>query len=208
MKGLPLRQLAIVGLMCATALASGCSDSTQDKAPLVKPDISFKQYQPIYLDVGNVDFVEEYKSPRQEPYVEHLLPITPAEATKQWVKDRIRAVGLNHTLQVIIKDASVKAVPLAQQGSSLTAVFSDNPTRRYDARLEVEMRIYNDGPMSDASVTVVATQSNTINNKATLDERKAIFARMTVQLMDSANAELEKQIFRYFTRYIMYAQTP
>jgi hypothetical protein len=70
------------------------------------------------------------------------------------------------------------------------------------------MRIYNQGALSDASVTVVASQSNTMSNKATLNERKAAFARMTFQLMESANAELEKQIFRYFTRYIMYAQTP
>ncbi|MBY0406156.1 MAG: hypothetical protein K2Q01_00565, partial [Rickettsiales bacterium] len=138
----------------------------------------------------------------------HQLPITPAEATRQWVKDRVRSVGLNNTMQVIIRDASVIGVPLPQK-EGLTGYFSAEPTRRYDARIEVELRVYGQGAaMSEASVTVVATQSNTISNKATVQERKAIFARMTVQLMDSANAELEKQIFKYFSRYIMYAQTP
>ncbi len=198
--------MVVVGLMCATALTGGCADH-RDPGPLVPPEISFKQYQPIYLDVGNVDFVQEYKSPMHEPNVEHLLPISPSEAMHQWVKDRIKAVGLNHTMQVIIKDAHVVAVDLPQK-DSLTGMFSPDPNRRYDARLEVELRIYNEGAMSDASVTVVATQSNTISQKATLAERKAAFAHMTVVLMDSANAELEKQIFKYFSRYIMYAQTP
>ena len=205
MRNLSFRHMACMGLLCATMLATGCSSHRE--GPMVPPDISFKQYQPIYLDVGNVDFVEEYKSPMHEPYVEHLLPISPAEAMHQWIKDRIHAAGLNHTLQVIIKDASVKAVPLPQD-ASLGSYFDDNATRRYDARLEVELRIYSDGAMSDASITVVATQSNTISQKATVQERKAAFAHMTIMLMDSANAELEKQIFAYFPKYIMYAQTP
>ncbi len=207
MRGLPLRHALLLGVMLSSAmLATGCSDSHRE-GPMVPPEISFKQYQPIYLDVANIDFVEEYKSPMHEPFVEHLLPITPAEATRQWVKDRVRSVGLNHTMQVIIKDARVVASELPQQ-DGITGYFSADATRKYDARLEIELRIYNQGAMSDASVTVVATQSNTISQKATLQERKLAFARMTVQLMDSANAELEKQIFKYFPRYIMYAQTP
>jgi hypothetical protein len=206
MRILPFRHIVWVGLLCATAFAnSGCSSHRE--GPLVVPEISFTRYQPIYLDVANIDFVEEYKSPQREPFVEHLLPITPAEAMRAWVKDRIRSVGLNHTMQVIIKDARVVSVELPQQ-EGLGGVFSANPNRRYDSRLEVELRVYNNGAMSDASVTVVATQSNTISQKATIQERKAAFAKMTFQLMESANAELEKQIFKYFTRYIMYAQTP
>lgn len=205
MRVLSLRRAALMGVVCAMAL-SACSESHRE-GPLVPAEISFKQYQPIYLDVSNIDFVEEYKSPMKEPNIEHLLPISPAEAMKAWVRDRIRSVGMNHSMQVIIKDAHVVGVELPQK-DGISGYFSDSPDRRYDARLEVELRIYNEGAMSDASITVVATQSNTISKKATLQERKAAFARMTVVLMDSANAELEKQIFKYFSRYIMYAQTP
>lgn len=205
MRNFSMRRCALLGLVCAVALG-GCSESHRE-GPLVPADISFKQYQPIYLDVANVDFVEEYKSPMKEPFIEHLLPISPAEATRAWVRDRVRSVGLNNTMQVIIKDARVVAVDLPQK-DSLTGYFSADANRRYDARLEVEMRIYANGAMSDASVTVVSTQSNTISQKATLQERKMAFAGMTRQLMESANAELEKQIFKYFPKYIMYAQTP
>jgi hypothetical protein len=142
-----------------------------------------------------------------EPNVEHLLPISPAEGMRTWIKDRIRSVGINNTLQVVIKDASVVGVELPVK-DSLTGAFSAGPDKRYDARLEVEMRIYTSGAMSEASVVVVSTQSNTISKKATVEERKAIFMGMLYQMMEAANAELEKQIFKYFPRYIVYAQTP
>lgn len=196
---------AFLMIASGTLLAS-CSDDAQP-GPMLPVSMSFSRYQPIYLDVANIDIVEEYKSPMQEPNVEHLLPYSPAEAMRQWTKDRIRSVGLNNTLQVIIKDASVVGVELPVK-DSLTGYFSPGPDKRYDARLEVELRIYSSGAMSEANVVVVATQSNTISKKATVMERKAAFMGMLQQMMDAANAELEKQIFKYFTRFIIYAQTP
>ena len=204
------RRFASLGVVAAMAasglLLASCSDD-KPSGPLVPASMSFTRYQPIYLDVANIDIVEEYKSPMQEPNVEHLLPYSPAEAMRQWVKDRIRSVGLSNTLQVIIKDASVVGVELPVK-DSLTGYFSPGPDRRYDARLEVELRIYSSGAMSEANVVVVATQSNTISKAASVAERKAAFMGMLTQLMEPTNAELEKQIFKYFTRFIIYAQTP
>jgi len=175
--------------------------------PPSPPQITFTRFQPIVLNVGQIDIVDEYKMPMHEPNVEHLIPISPSDAMRAWVRDRIRAGGETKTLQVIIKDASVVAseVPLPP-GADPGDV---SPDRRYDARLEVELRIYGtENAMSEASVNVVATQSNTINEKASLSERKAIFRRMVSSVMDSANAELEKQIFQYFNSSILYSQTP
>jgi hypothetical protein len=196
--------LTVALMLLSGVMVSSC-DSTP-KVPAVPPEISFTRYQPIYLDVANIEIIEEYKSPMKEPFVEHLLPVSPAEATRAWVKDRMRSVGLNHSLQVIIKDASVVASePPPPEG---VKDYFVGPDRRYDARVEIEMRIYRDSPMSDASITIMATQSNTLSKKASLAERKLAFYHMVSALMESANAELEKQIFKYFTRYIMYAQTP
>jgi hypothetical protein len=166
-------------------------------------NIHFTNYQPISLDVSNINVVDAYKSPMREPHVEHLLHTSPSEAMHIWVKDRLRSIGSDKTLQVTIKDASVVAAKLPAEEDA------DAHYRRYDARLEVDMRIYGPGSaMSLASITVVATQSNSIAEEVSLAQRKAIFRTMMYDLMVSANAELEKQIFKYFTQYINYAQTP
>ena len=166
-------------------------------------DINFTHYQSIAMDVSNIDIIDEYKSPMRAPNVEHLLAVSPSDAMHIWVKDRIRSVGSDRTLQVIIKDGSVVSSPVP------AAEDAESHYRKYDARLEVEMRVYgSNSALSEASITVVATQSNSIAEEVSLAERKAIFRRMIYDLMDSANAELEKQMFKYFTRYINYAQTP
>lgn len=172
------------------------------------PELSFTRYQPIYLDVANLDIVEEYKSPLREPYVEHLLPISPAEGMRSWAKDRLRAAGAEKSLQIIIKDASVVSSELPPPEGATPAVFSDNPNRRYDAKIDVDLRVYGTGAMSEAHINVIATQTITLNERANVEERKRAFQIMMYDLMELANAELEKQIFKHFVRYIMYAQTP
>lgn len=166
--------------------------------------ISFAQYQPIALNVGSIQIVEEYHSPGHAPNVEQMFRTTPAEAMRQWVKDRIRARGGTRVLQVIIKDASVMQEDLPRTGG-YQGVFTKDQSERYNARLEVEMRIYGEqGAMSEASISAVATRSDTAGEDYSAAKRDALFDRMLRDLMGLMNAELERNIQQYFANYIAY----
>jgi hypothetical protein len=167
-------------------------------------ELSFARYQPIYLDVANVDIDDDYESPMKPPNVEHLIPYSPMDAMHLWIKDRIRTVGTTKSVEIIIKDASVISTPVKDPGGMFPSFHNSN---RYDAKLSVEMRIYaSKQAMSLASIDVTATQSFTIDNKASLDERRVIFNKMIFSLMESMNAELEKHIYQYFVSYINYSR--
>ncbi len=186
-------------LTCAALTLANCGSKP---APIPR-EVNFKRYQPIMLNVGKIDFIEEYKSPMRDPNVDHLMPVTPTEAMKKWTDDRLRVAGMNKALQVIVKDASVIATPLPKPGG-LQGVVSMGNDRKYDAILNVEMRIYGDGAMSEASIEVTATQSITISETATLNERDAMYRRMVFNLMETINAQLEKNMFQYFGNYIVF----
>lgn len=167
-------------------------------------DLSFTRYQPIYFDVANITVEDEYESPMKPPNVEHLIPISPSDAIHTWVKDRLRTVGTSKSLEVIIKDASIISTPIKQPDGFLPSLHNSN---RYDAKLNVEMRIYgSNDAMSLASIDVTATQSIIIDESVSLDERRALFNKMIFSLMESANAELEKNIYQYFHNYINYSR--
>jgi len=60
----------------------------------------------------------------------------------------------------------------------------------YDGRVEVEMRIYGgSSTISEASMNAVATRSDTLPASATLAERRALFDRMTNELMNVLNSQ-------------------
>lgn len=188
----------------AAWLLVGCTPDS----PVDFPPLTFVRYQPIHIDVSNIEIIDDYKSPLKSPYVEHLFPYSPAEAMRIWVKDRLRAVGGDKTLQVIIKDGSVVSVPITKN-SQLQEWIALNRDKRYDAKLDVELRIY--GPnsaLSLANVTVAATRSVTISEKATVSQRDFLYRQMIAELMETINAELEKNIFLYMGNHISFSQSP
>lgn len=195
------KSFATVAMLVAACLTlSQCGGS---KPPAPPRDMNFKRFQPIMLNVGKIDIIEEYRSPMREPYVEHLLPVTPTEAMRKWTEDRLRVAGMDKTLQVIIKEASVtsSALPKPEGMKGMVSLGND---RRYDAKLTVEMRVYGDGAMSEASIEVSADQMVTIPESASLAERDAAFRRMIFDMMETMNATLEKNIYQYFGNHIVY----
>lgn len=190
---------------CALLMLSSC---VGDGSPVDFAPLTFVRYQPIYLNVSTIQFVNEYKSPMQPPYVEHLMPYSPEDAMRIWVKDRIRAVGPEKSLQIIIKDASVKATEL-HKDSSIEDFFTIDQDRRYDAKLEVELRIYGSASaLSEANVSVKAARSITMSENASVNRRNAAFREMIASMMENVNAELEKNMYQYMGNYINYSQNP
>lgn len=182
--------------------------SCTQETPVDFPPLTFVRYQPIYLNVSSIEFVNEYKSPMKSPYVEHLMPYSPEEAMRIWVKDRIRAVGSNKILQVIIKDGSVVASEL-HKDSSWEDFFTVDLDRRYDAKLDVELRIYGtESALSEASVHVKSDSSMTLSENASAWRQNAMYRQMIGQMMEKVNAELEKNIFTYMGNHINYSQNP
>jgi hypothetical protein len=199
MKTMLLRMLPLL----AGVMLSACQGHYQPPPPM---ELGFTRYQPIYLNVGVIENVDEYKSPMTLPNVEHTLPYSPTEAMHIWVQDRLRAVGVNKTLQVIIKDASVVETDLPKPGG-VQGFFTDSQDKRYDAKLEVELRIYGDDALSEANIHVSASRTTTIGEHASVAEREAVFRKLIFTLMDAMNAELEKNIYQYFGNDISYSHS-
>ena len=168
---------------------------------------NYTRYQKIYFTVGKIEVLEEYRSPMRAPNVEHTMPYSPADAVHLWARDRLRASGGEKTLQVIIRDGSVIEKDLRPAGG-LSGLLSTEPDHRYDARLELELRVYGDGALSEANASVIATQMLTLHESESAAKREQKFRAMLDALMASTNAELEKNIYQYLGAYVDTARIP
>lgn len=194
----------IVRIFLAMAVPFALAACQQTYLPAGE-ELSFKHYSPIEIDVATVDVVDEYRAPLAKPNVEHLFRTPPAEAMRIWIADRVRPVGGERRLEVIIKDAGVIEVPLPRT-QGIKGTFTKDQSERYDAKLEVEMRIYGSrSALSEASIHVTATRGRTIAENASVAAREQLFDRITRELMEAMNAELEKNIFAYFGNYVHFS---
>ncbi len=192
------------------ALAAVLLASCQDTPPRVEREpLSFKQYLPIHMAVSKIEVIEEYKSPMVPPYVEHRLPYSPAEAMDIWVKQRLRAVGLENRLEVIIKNGAVTSTELPKQ-SGIGGFFTGEPDKKFEAYLEIEMRVYDESgsAMSAANVNAKASRTIVFNESASVQERELAFRKLITELMTLINAQLEKNMFMFMSGYISFSHNP
>lgn len=162
----------------------------------------FDHLPTIELTISEVELTDTYKMPLVRPYVEHLFPVSLSQAVNQWSQDRLKAVGAEGMLELVILEASVVEVPL-EKSSGIKGALTNDQSERYDATLIVEARLY-DGQraLSASNARVEVRQSRSIAENTTIEERERLFyqlARGMVQLFD---AEMERQMQQHFANHI------
>ena len=182
-----------------TALLVACQPAPSG---FVADPISFASRGIIRLNVAEIRITQNYQSPMRAPNVDHEFPIPPETALKIWVHDRLTAFGQSGMMEVTIEDASVKEVKLPKT-EGVKGLFTDDQDARYDAVMHVTFRLYTGAQgISDASGDVIVTKSRSINEKATVDERRKMYHDMTRDMMTQFNSEAEARLRQYFSRYI------
>lgn len=188
----------IITLLALTLLVA-CQSAPEPYQPAA---LNFAGNGQIGINVAEVRFVEAYRSPGAHPNVEQEFPTAPAAAVKQWIKQRIFAYGGSGVLEITLDDASVKEV-LLPKTKGFMGLVTDDQEARYDASLRVTMRLY-DGvsSMSAANGDVIVTRSRSINERATIEDRKRLYDRMTRDLMSDFDDGMQTRLKQYFGKYI------
>lgn len=186
-----------MALLCALTLAA-----CENKPPVQKlPEISFADKRPFMLDVGQLEIVPEYISPGKRPNIEHLMPVSPENATVRWAQDRLRPVGRSGFARVVIKDAKVVEVPL-KTDKGFTGMFKQEQEERYDASLDVAIQILDERHMPVADVVARATRTRTVPEGVSLNERDRVLYEISESLIRDIDTQMDGLIRTYLNRWV------
>jgi len=193
----PLRKLALVfGVGLALAGCGGVNPPMQRF-----PEISFAGQPPFQFDVGRVEVVSEYQAPAQPPHIEYDMPVTPENAIKRWVQDRLKPIGRTGTLRVVIHNASATETPL-KTDTGMKSVFEKQQVARVDMAAEVSVQILDDRQFPVAEVTARVDRNRTETEGMKLNDRDKLLYDMVVDLMQGFNANIDPQIRNTFGKWL------
>ena len=182
----------VIGLAGVLVLAACGSHQTTSS----NRDIAFTHLEPYLLDVANLEIVNTYKPPFKEPFVEHLVPVSPSAAAWKWATHLLRPVGDEGTVRVTILDAKVVGEVL-EVNQDLKSLFTSEQAARYDARIEITIDILDDRRISRAYVSGNATASSTVSEDATLAERDEIMIELIATLLGTLHTAITHQIEQF-----------
>jgi hypothetical protein len=190
----------VMAVAAALALAA-----CETKPPVQKlPEISFADKRAISLNVAELEIVPEFQSPGRKPHIEHLMPVSPENATVRWVKDRLRPMGTagSGRARVVIRDAKVVEVPL-RTDKGFTGLFKEEQAERYDGSLDVAVEITDARGMTIADVVARASRTKTVPEGVSLNERDRVMHEITETLVRDIDAQMDGLIRTYLARWVM-----
>ncbi len=166
------------------------------------PTMTFTHLKKIPLLVRDIRIIELQKKQINTPYITHLFPISPADATKQWAKDRLQIGGRKNTARLIIKTAAAKQIQL-QIDKTFVGSFKNQQSDRYETEIFAKLEILNEKKVIKAAVEAKAQHFKTVSEATSLSDRRKIWYNMIEVLMNEFNKEIEKNINNSFQKYLI-----
>lgn len=192
------RAFAVSMMFGLAALLAACSSSPP---PLKLPDMTFAQSAPIQFDVARIDVVAEYKAPAERPHIEYDMPVSPENALRNWVRDRLKPVGYSGVMRVVIHNASAVETPLATD-QGLTGMFKKEQAAQVDLNLDVSLQILDERQFVIAEVSGKSSQSRTEPEGQKLNQRDRLLYDLTYQLLKTFNDEVAPQLPAAFMKWM------
>ena len=189
-------QLVIAGLFMLSL--QSCSLSSGPEPAL---GLNFEDLKPYLVDVAAVEVVEEYTSRFDDPFVEHLSPVTPIQGLREWVTARFRAVGSVGTLRIIVTDAGIIGKSL-DTNRDFKALFISEQGAEFMGTVSVTIDVLDAQGISLAHVSVHASASKTLAEDASLRDRDYAMFSLTESLLKAFSREASRQINQYFNLFL------
>jgi len=192
-----LRKIALAACLGLTVAACANSNPPMQRFP----QMTFSNLPAYNLDVGRIEVVAEKQSDGAPPHIEYDMPVSPENALKRWVQDRLRPVGRTGTLRVLIHDASATEVAL-KTDQGFTGLFKKEQAARVNMVMDVSLQMLDDHQMPVAEVSAHAERERTRPEGQKLNERDKLLYDMVEELMAAYNSQVDPNIGQNFHNWL------
>lgn len=186
--------------LAATLALAGCAAPPPERLTL--PDITFEQSPTLIFAASRVESLTDFQPSFAAPHIEHMLAQPPARVAERWARDRLRHdASQPNTVQVHIRDASVIEQDIAKT-PGLRGNFTTDQVARFEVSIAITIELRNERGFRLGEVTGTAKRSNTLSEKATLNDRERLIHDLIRQTMIDVDAQLEKNARAYMPLYV------
>lgn len=187
--------VALLGFFVLAACSS-------DPAPLPPLQLDYNALGKIYLNTQDMRIINRAATaPHKPPFVGYQFKPTLDEAVNRWALDRVHAVGNAGHATVIVKEASVKELPLPALGG-VEAWFTREQASKYIGRIEVEVTAQS--PVNNASgyASAHATYAITLPENPTDAEKDTAYRQLLDGLMQDLNQKMEEALRQHMAHFL------
>lgn len=192
------RKATLAAVLLAAAAGLG---SCSTPPPPQFPELTFTHLPQITLGVSKIEIVDNYTPPNDPKHVEDRMPVSPEQALKNWARDRLRANGVSGVAKFIITNAAVVETDLARS-KGLKGVFTTEQAERYNASVNVEVKLEGVPRVNRAYAQAAVERSQTVAEDASINVREEVWFALTEQVMKDFDPQMTASIRQHLADFI------
>jgi hypothetical protein len=194
----PMKRRPSLLVVLALLPLAACASREERFEP---PPLIYDDRPRLDFVVGEVEIEQRYRPVGAAPFIDHAMPLAPAEAVRALLQARIQAIGDVGAIRAVIEDASMKEVPLETTGG-LKGVFTKEPEFRLEGRVEVSLERLDEQGRVATKVGTAAARSTTIPEDVGFVERQRIAYELVKTLVDDLDRGLEENARKSFGAWL------
>ncbi len=163
--------------------------------------LSFTELAPIRLDVARARTMVEYVPPFASPNVEHLVPVAPAAAARQWADDVLVPVGAGREAVFVVTDARVVEEAIAPTSWLKSLLLAAGENRRYRVELEARLEVRDAGRVL-ASATASVALARTFSDARSPTARGYAWYDQVAQAIGEFDQAIRPEVARHLSPYL------
>ena len=195
-----MRRFLLRSLVVAAGLALTACANNNPPTPTLPP-LTFADKPPFVLNVARIEIVSQFSAPTAAPHIEYELPVSPENAIRRWVQDRIQPRGTTGVLRVVIRNASATETSAPEASGGM---FNNEPQDKVDMAVDVDLQLLDERQFVVADVTGQAMRGETLFTDLKLNERDKFLYEMVRQLVGTLGDQLSQRIPINFHSQMMY----
>ncbi|MBI29160.1 MAG: hypothetical protein CFH21_00717 [Alphaproteobacteria bacterium MarineAlpha5_Bin11] len=169
----------------------------------------YNQVSSDYSDIGTISFASssisvqnDYNPLFEDPYIDHLLSITPSERFLTWSESNIVGFGLENKLLISLINASIKSSEVNIE-KKIAGIIKKPNEIKYDLDYEVLYVIYDDSGNIIGKTKVKINRSTTSSSHISLAERDKIMDKLIYDGMEDLVKKSQESVKKHLGKFII-----
>ena len=160
----------------------------------------YKQFKTITFLSSEIEVIDDYKPRYENPYLDHLIGISPSNRLIDWLKNNIKGLGAENKLLIIVKDASIISSEVDNE-EKIAGILKKPKEYKYELNYQINFNILDDNDIIIAETKIKVDRSTTSSKSISLAERDKILDDLIynglIDLVDKTEISTKKYLNQY-----------
>jgi hypothetical protein len=157
------------------------------------PPLSFAPRGEFVFDAERLEIVNNFQTTLEAPHIEHLVPLAPERALRQWADERLAGKGQQGAIRFEIIEASFLEQQLPRT-QGLQGVFTKDESQLYTVRLEVKLLVDSPPRLASGTASARVERSRSISEDSSLNDREKLWYQLVREAMEDFDRQISKNI--------------